>query len=229
MPELLPVLFVVRLDLGVGNIHERIGHRVVFLAHPFSGEAPVGCIRAVGHLQRIDIGAAAHQSQVFGHLALVAGLGDQVAPRLLRPGIGFGTREEFGDGRHVVLTRTGIGEDLVKGLRGMLAADDGEPLGFGDGDSHFLETGLHHMPRYERLPGCARQHIGLPVVRFGGAALLADGVVGIQILRIADLIAVHHADLGIVPRKAQVGFQGEDECQQRESDDDRQNDTEFGP
>jgi len=82
----------------------------------------------------------------------------------------------------------------------------------------------------KRLPRRGGQLVGLLIGRSLYAAVaVLDGVVLIQILGVADLVAVDHADLRIVVREAHVGLQRQNECQEGECDNHRQKRAELGP
>ena len=136
--------------------------------------------------------------------------------------------EKLADGRHVVVTRAGIGESIVESLRGRLSADHRQTLGLRDAETHPVETGRHHVLGDQRLPDGVGQHGRLLLVVLLHVVLLLDLLVLVVVFRIVDLLAVDHADTGIVARKAHFGLQREDECQEGQCDNDRKHDAELG-
>ena len=221
---------VERLDLARRDAHQRIGHRRITLGDVLPAEDLVGRIDAVLDFEFVDIGALADQRGVFLHGAFQPGLLVQVVPRLLRAGVGSGLRQELRHGGSVVSPRTRIAESRIEGLRRDLAADHVQTLLLGNLDTHPLEAGDEHMVGEKRLPRRGGQLVGLLIGRSLYAAVaVLDGVVLIQILGVADLVAVDHADLRIVVREAHVGLQRQNECQEGECDNHRQKRAELGP
>jgi len=126
--------------------------------------------------------------------------------------------------------RARIAESRIEGLRRDLAADHVQTLLLGNLDTHPLEAGDEHVVGEKRLPRRGGQLVGLLIGRSLYAAVaVLDGVVLIQILGVADLVAVDHADLRIVVRETHVGLQRQNECQEGECDNHRQKRAELGP
>ena len=225
--ELILVALVVGLQVALRYRDERIGHRGVLLAGPLAREGLVGSLHAVGHLQRVDIRTAAHQPDILLQQPLQPRLLVELRPGLLRLGR-RGPGEEVAHGRHVVLSRAGIGKGVVERLRHVLAADHGRTLGLRHAQAYLLETGLQHVLGDKRLPDGIGQHGRLLLVALLRAALRLDPFVLLVVLRIVDLVTVDDADLRIVARESHLGLQGEDECQEGQCDDNRQHHAELG-
>jgi len=210
---------VVSLHITRRHLDERIGNGRELLAGPLARERLVGGLDTASDLQRIDVNAALHQSEVLLHLTLQTGLLVELRPGIGRLGVGLGLREELADGSHAVLARAGIGESIVESLRRMLS---------GDAKSHPVETGRQHVLGDQRLPGGIGQHGRLLLVALLHVVLRLDLLVLVVVLRIVDLLAVDHTDTRVVAREAHFSLQREDECQEGQCDDDRKHDAELG-
>ena len=219
---------VVSLHITRRHLDERIGNGRELLAGPLARERLVGGLDTAGYLQRIDVNAALHQSEVLLHLTLQTGLLVELRPGIGRLGVGLGLREELTDGSHAVLARAGIGESVVESLRRMLSADHRQTLRLGDAKSHPVETGRQHVLGDQRLPGGIGQHGRLLLVALLHVVLRLDRLVLVVVLRIVDLLAVDHTDTRVVAREAHFSLQREDECQEGQCDDDRKHDAELG-
>ena len=226
--EHILVAVVIGFQVARRHFEERIGNGRIFLAGPFACEGVIGGLDTLGDLQRVDVDAALHQTEVFLHFTFQTGLFVDLRPSVCGLGIGLGMREELADGRYVVVTRAGIGESIVESLRGRLSADHRQTLGLRDAETHPVETGRHHVLGDQRLPDGVGQHGRLLLVVLLHVVLLLDLLVLVVVFRIVDLLAVDHADTGIVARKAHFGLQREDECQEGQCDNDRKHDAELG-
>ncbi len=169
-----------------------------------------------------------HHGQILGYLTLGTRLIHQLGPHGCGLGIGLRLSEELRYGLHVETAAAGIHENAVKSLRRGLAADDGATLRIGDADAHLLETGAQHLLRKKRLPGGVRQPVELRIVGGLASHVVLHLLVDVEILRVGDRLAVDYAHLGVVPRKAHLGFQREDESQKGEADHYGQDYAEFG-
>ena len=227
--EHLLVALVIFVHLRRADREERIGHRSVLLAGPTTREGVVRRSNAVGHLQSVHIGAAANQTHILLEETLETRLLVERLPCGLRLGVGLGLGKELTYGRHVVAARTGVGEGVEEGLRGLLAAHHGHTLGLRHAKAEALEARVEHILREELLPGCVGQHGRLLLVGIDGAALRTHALVGLVILRIVDFLAVDDAHAGVIAREAHLGLQRQDECQEGECDDNRKHDAELGP
>ncbi len=103
---------VVSLHITRRHLDERIGNGRELLAGPLARERFVGGLDTAGDLQRIDVNAALHQSEVLLHLALQTGLLVELRPGIGRLGVGLGLREELADGSHAVLAVRGSAKAL---------------------------------------------------------------------------------------------------------------------
>ena len=224
------VLMAVVISFQVARRHfdERIGNCRIFLAGPFACKGVVGGFDTLGNLQRVDVDATLHQTEVFLHFTFETSLFVDLRPSVGSLGIGLGMREELADGSHVVLTRAGIGKGVVESLRRRLTADHRQTLGLRDAKSHPVETGRQHILGDKRLPNGIGQHGRLLLVALLHVVLLLNLLVLVVVLRIVDLLAVDHADTGIVTRETHFGLQREDECQEGQCDNDRKHDAELG-
>ncbi len=198
------------------------------LAGPLARKLVVGGRQPLRHFERIDVGAAAHQSHVLLGGALQPGLLVEMLPRSHRLRIALGLGEEPADISHVVGSRAGIGESLVEGIRRLLAGEHRLTLLLRNADARLLEARSEHMLGDEHLPRRSGQRSGLLLVALLGAALGLDLLVEVVVLRIVDLLAVDHAHFRVVAREAHFGLQREDERQEGQCDDDRKHDAELG-
>ncbi len=65
--ESLLVVVIILFDIGLGNVHQRIGYGIVILADDVGRIGMVGNPHSVSHLQRVGIETALDQSKVLAH------------------------------------------------------------------------------------------------------------------------------------------------------------------
>ena len=222
------MLIVILLDLAAAHGEERVGLRRVVAGDELAREGPVGGLDTLCDLGGVGIDTVLHHGQILGYLTLGTRLIHQLGPHGCGLGIGLRLSEELRYGLHVETAAAGIHENAVKSLRRGLAADDGATLRIGDADAHLLETGAQHLLRKKRLPGGVRQPVELRIVGGLASHVVLHLLVDVEILRVGDRLAVDYAHLGVVPRKAHLGFQREDESQKGEADHYGQDYAEFG-
>ena len=227
--ELILMAVVVGFQVRRRHGDNRIGNRRILLAGPFAREGLVRALDALRNFQRIDVHAALHQSVELLKLAFQTRLLVELGPHLRSLCVRLGLRQELVHGLHVVLPRARIRKGRIEGLRGLLTADHRQTLRLRHTEPHASEARSQHVVGNQRLPYGIRQHGRLLLVALLDVVLRLDLLVTVVVFRIVDLLAVDHPDARIIARKSHLGFQGEDECQERQCDDDRKHDAELGP
>ena len=233
--ESLLVVVIILFDIGLGNVHQRIGYGIVILADDVGRIGMVGNPHSVSHLQRVGIETALDQSKVLAHYPFLLHLIAQKSPDGIRTiASGHAAHEGFHELR-VEQPRRRIDEGRGYDRRQINTVEHVQLFRLRNRHPHPVESGFERIIHDKLLPCEVIDHLLL----LSGESVAAPHhlvygthVIGlVQEIDITDVLAVDfaHTHLAGIHQAAAGGeYVADKECEKRHENHDGHYHASFG-